>query len=264
MRDLAKALGWSSNTYVYMLLAYLDDSAVHFEGNSGFHNRVALGGGVAQLEVWQEIAPLWQARLQNDPRNPSKVEWFHYKDWKRAYLGHAKQKHQFYGWGQPELEKLLLDLTQIVAARQVDYLCASVPAVKSKRVVRDSYLAVTTDVINRAEQIADRVHQTDTISLMFSMHSELAGIRIQKYFAFLKKGGHRVGYCVIGDPRDEPALQAADLIVNEMATSRFLRASFGPKLYMPFQTRVMEMLRQQPPWHHMIELHKNDDYKMGA
>jgi hypothetical protein len=243
-----------------MLWAYLDDSAVRFDGNIGAPNRYALGGGIAQVDVWLQVRRLWEARLQ-DAGNPSKVEWFHYKDWKRAHFGHAKKGQPFHGWTQIQLEQLLTDLTRIISKAQIDYLCASVRAVKSKRVVRDSYAAVTMDVINRAEQIADRVHQPDNISFMFSMHAELSGIRIQKYFEFLKRAHPLADSCVIRDPREEPALQIADLIVNEMATSRWLRASYGPAFHMPFMSRVMQMLKQEPPYHHMIELHKDDDYE---
>lgn len=249
---------WFDSVPLPMLWAYLDDSAVRFKGNNGPPNRYALGGGIAQCDVWQEVTTHWQARLQ-DSGNPSKVEWFHYKDWKRAYYGCAKEGESFYGWTQSQLEQLITDLTRIISKRQVDYLCASIRAVASKRVVRDSYAAVTTDVINRAEQIADRVHRPDKISFMFSMHAELSGIRIQKYFEMLKRIHPLTAYCVIGDSRKEPALQAADLIVNEMATSRFVRASYGHEFHMPFMARVMQVLKQEPPFHHMIELHKDDD-----
>jgi hypothetical protein len=76
-----------------MLWAALDDSAIHARGSAELH-RYALGGGVATTEIWKQIKLLWRARL-TDPGNPSNVEWFHYKEWKRAFLGHAKPGGQF-------------------------------------------------------------------------------------------------------------------------------------------------------------------------
>jgi len=242
-----------------VLWAYLDDSGLRAKGQkNGPLVRYALGGGVATVEVWDVLKPQWQARL-HDPSNPSKIEWFHYTEWKGAYLGHAKQGDLFYGWNKSQLVALLSDLTRIISKKKVDYFCASVPVVQSKRQVRDSYKEVITQVINRADELADRVNPSEQISFMLSMHAELAGIRIQEYFERLRVLSNRRAYCFIGDPRVEPALQAADLIANEMASSRFMRLSWGPKFRMPVITKMMQLLKQEPPFHHMIEYHLHDE-----
>jgi hypothetical protein len=243
-----------------MLWAHLDDSAIQDEGSSGRLRRYALGGGIATFEVWQEMKPAWEARLR-DPTNPTPVAWFHYREWKRAYLGHAKEGEPFYGWSERKLKQLLVDLAGIINKRKVDYICASVRAVTSKRVVRDSYKEVVQHVITRAEQILRWVDEGETISFMFSEHAELAGIRIQKFFSFLQTIHPATKYCVIGDPRRDVPLQVADLIVNHMARSRNMRVCFGPKLLMPFMTDVMALLKHEPPFHHMVEWHKDDDLR---
>lgn len=241
-----------------MLWAYLDDSAV-----AGFNQnrprRYALGGGIAQKKVWAEIRCRWQARLRHSG-NPSKINWFHYKDWKRAYLGHSKTGQSFYGWSRPQLEILLGDLTEIISERKVDYLCASVLAVGSRRPQRDSYKCAVEYILTRSEQIRRWVRQPDQFSFMFSRHTELSSTRIQRYFEMLRRAHPFLQYCVVTDPRLEPLLQVADLIVNEMATSRFIRASFGPQFILPVMTRMMQLLKREPPFHHMVEFHPNDDW----
>lgn len=254
--ELADFLGWSDKTRLYMLWACVDDSGVRV---NGVLRRYALGGGVAQANVWAAIRPLWQARLE-DPSNPSKVAWFHYREWKRAYLGHAKPEQPFFGWSQPQLIALLSDLTRLISKHEINYLCGSVQTVQSRRAVRDSYKKVTEYVLLRSGQIADRSYDIpDKISFLFSMQAELPGIRIQNFFSKLKRIHPEYGECVIRDPRDDQALQVADLIVNEMATSRYMRASFGPEFRMPFITNMMQLLRQEPPYHAMIEYHPDDD-----
>jgi hypothetical protein len=242
-----------------MLWAYLDDSGLRAKGGkNGPLVRYALGGGVATVDVWDALIPEWRSRL-NDPSNPSKVEWFHYTEWKSAYLGHAKRGDQFYGWSQRQLLDLLTDLTKMISKKKVDYFCASVPAVQSKRQVRDSYKEVATQVINRADEIANRIHPSEQISFRFSKHPELAGVRIDEYFSKLKILSNRRADCLTGDPRAEAALQVADLVVNEMASSRFMRLSWGPRFRMPVITKMMQLLKQEPPYHHMIELHLHDE-----
>lgn len=243
-----------------MLWAYLDDSAVRFRGNNGTPDRFALGGGIARASIWQELRELWQHRMLH-PGNPSQVEWFHYKEWKRAHMGYAKEGQSFYGWSQSQLEQLLADLTEIISERQIEYICASIRAVESEHVVKDSYAAVTKYVLDRAQLIVDRVSKTDSISFVFSAHPEFPDVRIQNYFGQLKKNHWRTDECNVANPRAEIALQAADLIVNEMATSRFIRASFGPEFLMPFDSRMMRLLRKEPPFHLMIEYHKDDNLR---
>jgi hypothetical protein len=105
-----------------MLWAYLDDSGLRAKGGkNGPLVRYALGGGgVATADVWDALVSEWRTRL-NDPSNPSKVDWFHYTDWKSAYLGHAKRGDQFYGWSQRQLLDLLTDLTKMISKKKVDY-----------------------------------------------------------------------------------------------------------------------------------------------
>jgi hypothetical protein len=240
-----------------MLWAQLDDSAIH-DLKTGRLRRYALGGGVATHETWLELKSVWNARLW-DSGNPNKIEWFHYTEWKRARLGKAREGQPFYGWPRAQLEQLLTDLARVISKREVHYLCASVRAVASKRAVRDSYLEVVKHVITRAEQIPRWMSQEDQISFRLSDHAEVGGIRIQRFFDLLKKIHPLTEACIIGDPRSDVPLQIADLIVNHMARSRNMRASFGPKFLMPFMTEVMQLLKREPPFHHMIEWHKDDD-----
>lgn len=252
--ELGEHVGWHPCTPIFMLWTYLDDSGIHNE--DGSLARFALGGGIATSETWRKFGSLWSARV-SDPSNPTPITRFHYTEWKRAYYGYAKPQHQFHGWTKPQLEAILFDLTRIISKNKIDYLCGSVQAVKGKRELRDSYIKVTQYLIHNSRQIVNRIDPQEKISAVFSLQAELGGIRIQKYWERLSNV-LPLGYCVISSPESEPGLQAADLIVNEMAESRRMRLSWGPKFRMPKLKRVMEQLVREPPYHHMIEYHQDD------
>jgi hypothetical protein len=240
-----------------MLWACLDDSAIHLRPKRTLY-RYALGGAVASLAVWQELLPIWRSRL-SAPGNPTKLSWFHFKEWQRAFLGHAKEGDLFYGWTQRQLKPLLTDLADIISKREIHYLCASVPVVKKGHIVRDSYKEAVELVIKRAQKIPEWLSQTDKVSFLLSTHSELPNIRIHDFFEILKRGHPGMAECVFGDPRSKEALQVADLIVYHTARSRRMRMSYGPQLLKPFMTEVMEHLNRHPPHHHMIEWHVADN-----
>ena len=236
-----------------MLMAYLDESGVHDKKTL---RRYAFGGAVAQCDVWQELREAWCRRL-----NSAGIKWFHYKEWKSALQSPAKKSSQYFGWSNQQLIGFMNDLASIISRKEIHYLCTSVRKVQSKRAVRASYESAVKELMIKIDQKLRQIGEPDQISFMSSTHAELAGIHIQNLFEKLKTIHPSHGYWLIGEPREEPGLQIADLIVYQMARSRNIRGSYGTTFKMPELTRIMQLLRQEPPFHHMVEDHQNDDFK---
>jgi hypothetical protein len=253
--QLINALGWEPETRIYMLWAYLDSSAASIQPH-----RYIVGGGVATCETWQKIKVLWDERLQS-MRNPTPIARFDHQQFKQACTGAAKEGDPFYGWDLTQLNLLLKDLATIICVHEVHYLCASVPVVSDKELVRTSYMEAIETILKRSEKISGLIDLPEKISLMFSMRSELPETHIQKLFQTLQKNHPSMEYCVIANADREIPLQAAGLIVSEMSQSRKVRQGVDSKTRAPFMTDIMSCLTKQPPFHQMIEWHVSDDFK---
>jgi len=197
-----------------MLVQFLDESGIHDQEN-GQLIRLGVGGGMARCETWEALHYQWDFILKQD-HWPSKINWFHYKDWRN-------REGEFESWEAGPRFDLFDQLVKLIGKSVMDFVCTSVPVDQNdENKTQSTYIKAVTDIIHKAELTSGLSSSNDEkITLVFATHPELAPIRITNYVDKLKQAIPRIADCVISDPRDRPELQIADVLAYELTRSYY-------------------------------------------
>ena len=197
-----------------MLWHYLDESGEH--AADGSLVRLTLGGGVGSVEQWQALDGQWRKALAD----AGAATMFHMSDfqaWKPPfdfYLADGsrdKDRHN-------RLLNGLLDAIIANIDNLVGFVAEAPKAKNEKKIFQKTYAALVAKAIRSG--LIGAFDTGEPIKLVFASHKDFQGKRIAETFASWDEPG-RIEFGGIGDPRNLPQLQVADLVAYEL--SRWFR-----------------------------------------
>ncbi len=217
--EMARLLRWKPKTVVFMLVQFLDDSGIH-DQTTGHPTRIGVGGGMARCETWERLHHVWDWTLKQD-HWPSKINWFHYKDWRHG-------KCEFESWTRNQRHALFEELTKLIGKSEMDFVCTTVAVTADENKTELTYIEAVIELIHHAELTSRLASSKDEqISLVISSQAEVSAARITKYFNRIKLAIPRLAHCEISDPRDRPELQIADVLAYELTRSHYPSMTWG-------------------------------------
>ena len=206
LEELSAGLRWSGGEWLVTTWAYFDESGHPSDPNAhGF----AVGGCVARVESWKTFNQEWSGVLRE-----FNLQWFHMRDF-------AHRRGPFIGWSEDRRRALLAQLIGLMTRYIEDFVGTAqrFPSDRPRPDLESLYYAHYRTCILHAAPF----HRREQVQFMFARHAEISPQAFTDYHGLLlrvvsddERWRGRLGAVIVGDPREYPPLQAADLVAYEL------------------------------------------------
>lgn len=194
-----------------MLFGYFDETGIH--GPDGALSALTIGGCIASLDAWQAFEIAWQKVLDTEPD----VTCFHmskFEAWKPPYNWLLENGNRDEFRHARFLDALLdaiikhvkiyIGYTNLVFDSEVDHF-------------EKLYVKGIVDLIMHGIKDHHTTLGEEKVHWVFAHHHDVKERRIKDYHQILDWAGERVADVSVGRPENLLPLQAADLVVYELA-----------------------------------------------
>jgi hypothetical protein len=199
LEEYAAIAFWRPSDVTVMLYWFFDESGEH--GPDGQYEQLTLGGFLAH---WREVRHLcrdWRLALEETSKAT-----FHMSEF-------ASDEHNYAAW--PVERQQELDRFVDILCKHVKHFSAfSYKVTKPDDAFRDTYETALAHIMNKAASIA--VHENEKLRLVFAKAGGISMGRIGEYFDALDWDRHHVHSVVTELSRDNPPLQAAEIVARGM------------------------------------------------
>jgi hypothetical protein len=201
LEQLARVGGWRCADTVLLMWNYLDESGEFDEQASPQRlARLTLGGFFAPWEHIEQLCGKWRAAL-----NEECLAEFHMKEI-------ASDEHRYSEWPL-ERQHRLNRFVGILCDHAHTFCAYTYNVITPGKAFEEAYEIALNRAMIRAATISDE--SRSRAHIVFAKTQEVSGELIGRYFDRLNWGEYHEGYHVLRS-RDEPALQAAEIVARGM------------------------------------------------